>query len=198
MFEYMHSKNIIYRDLKPENILIDEEGYLKLTDFGFAKFCEGKTYTLCGTPEYLAPEVLLNKGHSKPVDWWTLGILTYEMIAGIDPFNADDPMQIYQNILKGKVKFPKDFDSNAKSLVKHLLVADVTQRYGCMKKGVNDIKNHRFFKHLDWYKLTQKKIPASYIPKIISTGDTTNFSEYPDSDQEALPVDQRDDPFLSW
>jgi len=76
------------------------------------------------------------------------------MIAGIDPFNADDPMQIYQNILKGKVKFPKDFDSNAKSLVKHLLVADVTQRYGCMKKGVNDIKNHRFFKHLDWYKLT--------------------------------------------
>lgn len=92
MFEYMHSKNIIYRDLKPENILIDEEGYLKLTDFGFAKFCEGKTYTLCGTPEYLAPEVLLNKGHSKPVDWWTLGILTYEMIAGIDPFNADDPM----------------------------------------------------------------------------------------------------------
>ena len=125
MFEYMHSKNIIYRDLKPENILIDEEGYLKLTDFGFAKFCEGKTYTLCGTPEYLAPEVLLNKGHSKPVDWWTLGILTYEMIAGIDPFNADDPMQIYQNILKGKVKFPKDFDSNAKSLVKHLLVADV-------------------------------------------------------------------------
>jgi protein kinase A len=168
MFEYMHSKNIIYRDLKPENILIDDEGYLKLTDFGFAKFCEGRTYTLCGTPEYLAPEVLLNKGHSKPVDWWTLGILLYEMIAGIDPFNADDPMQIYQNILKGKVKFPKDFDSNAKSLVKHLLVADVTQRYGCMKKGVNDIKNHRFFKHLDWYKLTQKKIPAAYIPKIVS------------------------------
>lgn len=95
MFEYLHSKNIIYRDLKPENILIDDEGYLKLTDFGFAKYCEGKTYTLCGTPEYLAPEVLLNKGHSKPVDWWTLGILTYEMIAGIDPFNADDPMQIY-------------------------------------------------------------------------------------------------------
>lgn len=95
MFEYMHSKNIIYRDLKPENILIDEEGYLKLTDFGFAKYCETRTYTLCGTPEYLAPEVLLNKGHGKPVDWWTLGILIYEMIAGIDPFNDDDPMAIY-------------------------------------------------------------------------------------------------------
>jgi len=84
MFEYLHSKNIIYRDLKPENILIDGEGYLKLTDFGFAKYCDTRTYTLCGTPEYLAPEVLLNKGHGKPVDWWTLGILTYEMIAGID------------------------------------------------------------------------------------------------------------------
>ena len=109
MFEYLHSLNIIYRDLKPENILIDEEGYLKLTDFGFAKYCQTRTYTLCGTPEYLAPEVLLNKGHGKPVDWWTMGILTYEMLAGIDPFNDDDPMAIYQKILKGKIKFPRDF-----------------------------------------------------------------------------------------
>lgn len=97
--------------MKPENILISSDGYLKLTDFGFAKYLEsGRTYTLCGTPEYLAPEILLNKGHGKPVDWWTLGILIYEMIAGIDPFNDEDPMGIYQKILKGKVRFPKDFD----------------------------------------------------------------------------------------
>jgi serine/threonine protein kinase len=83
------------RDLKPENILIDEEGYLKLTDFGFAKYVDTRTYTLCGTPEYLAPEMLLNKGHGKPVDWWTFGILLYEMLAGIDPFSDDDPMLIY-------------------------------------------------------------------------------------------------------
>jgi len=90
MFEFLHSKNIIYRDLKPENLLIAEDG-----DFGFAKVVEGRTYTLCGTPEYLAPEILLNKGHGKAVDWWCLGILIYEMNAGIDPFTDEDPMGIY-------------------------------------------------------------------------------------------------------
>jgi protein kinase A len=166
MFEYLHSKDIIYRDLKPENILIDNDGYLKLTDFGFAKYCEARTYTVCGTPEYIAPEILLNKGHSKPVDWWCLGILTYEMIAGNDPFNDPDTYMIYQKILRGKVKFSRDFDKNAKSLVKHLLVADVTKRYGCLKNGANDIKNHRWFKNMDWYKLGQKKLPAPYLPTI--------------------------------
>ena len=102
----------MHRDLKLENILVDMNGYLKIIDFGLAKMLDSNdtTKTYCGTPEYLAPEVLLNKGHGKPVDWWTLGILTYEMIAGIDPFNDDDPMAIYQKILKGKIKFPRDFD----------------------------------------------------------------------------------------
>ena len=109
IFDYLHNKNIIYRDLKPENILIHKSGFLKLTDFGFAKIVEGRTYTLCGTPEYLAPEIILNKGHGKPVDWWTCGILLYEMIAGIDPFSDDDPMMVYQKILKGKIKFPKKY-----------------------------------------------------------------------------------------
>ena len=135
MFEYLHSKNVIYRDLKPENLLIDPDGYLKLTDFGFAKIVEGRTYTLCGTPEYLCPEILTNKGHGKGVDWWTLGILIYEMIAGIDPFNDDDPMAIYQNILRGVIKFPRKFDRDARSLVKHLPQADLSKRYGNLKNG---------------------------------------------------------------
>ena len=118
IFEYLHSKNVVYRDLKPENLIINSDGYLKLTDFGFAKIAEGRTYTLCGTPEYLAPEILLSKGHGKPADWWTLGVLLYEMIAGIDPFSDEDPMAIYQKILKGKFIFPKGFDSSAKSLCK--------------------------------------------------------------------------------
>ena len=129
MFEYLHSMNICYRDLKPENLLIASDGNLKLTDFGFAKVVESRTYTLCGTPEYLAPEILLNKGHSKPVDWWTLGILIYEMNAGIDPFSDEDPMAIYQKILKGKIKFPRDFDKFISSFIQKCEVA--REAFGC-------------------------------------------------------------------
>jgi serine/threonine protein kinase len=137
IFEYLHSNNVIYRDLKPENLLICPDGYLKITDFGFAKIIApgNKTYTLCGTPEYIAPEVLANKGHDKGADWWTLGVLIYELLAGIDPFAADSPSQIYKNILGLKYSFPSSFSSEAKSIVKKLLEPDLSKRYGCLKNG---------------------------------------------------------------
>jgi len=199
IFEYLHSKNIVYRDLKPENILINKNGYLKLTDFGFAKQLENeKTYTLCGTPEYLAPEIILNKGHGKAVDWWTLGILLYEMLVGIDPFSDDDPMKTYQKILKGKINFPKTINKDAKSLIKHLLTQDTSKRFGCLKNGVKDILNHRLFEGFDWKNFVYLTMPAPYIPDIKSEDDTSNFEKYPESDTESPSVDKKNDPFLKW
>jgi len=199
-FAHIHSKNIIHRDLKPENILMCPNGYSKLTDFGFAKIMEPgtRTYTLCGTPEYIAPEVLLNKGHGKPVDWWTLGILIYEMIVGQPPFCDEDPMGIYQKILSGKIVFPKLFDKNAKGLVKKLLTADLGKRYGNLKNGVDDIKTHKWFKDLNWEDLLEKKITAPFKPNVKSESDTSNFDDYPDSDEQPPVVNAAQDPFANW
>jgi protein kinase A len=201
-FEYLHNKNIIFRDLKPENLLISSDGYLKLTDFGFAKILnEGRTFTICGTPEYIAPEIILNQGHGKAADWWTLGILIYEMHTGIDPFSDDDTMSIYKNILKGKVQFPSCFDKeakDAKSLIRHLLVADLSKRYGNLREGVNDIKKHRWFNNFSWEDLLKKKIKPAYIPQVKSLGDVSNFEEYPDSNSQVPEIKSTLDPFLSW
>jgi serine/threonine protein kinase len=120
------------------------------------------------------------------------------MNAGIDPFNDEDPMLIYQKILKGKIKFPSSFSSNAKSLVKHLLEADLSKRYGNLKGGVNDIKGHRFFKGLDWNALVSRTIKPPYTPKVSSASDISNFSSYPDSDKLSPAIKSSDDPFLEW
>merc|ERR1711957_360273 len=199
-FKHIHSKNIIHRDLKPENILLMGNGYSKLTDFGFAKILEPgtRTYTLCGTPEYIAPEVLLNKGHGKSVDWWTLGILIYEMIVGYPPFVDEDPMGIYQKILSGKIVFPKLFDKNAKGLVKKLLTADLGKRYGNLKNGVDDIKQHKWFNDLDWNQLLEKQLPTPFKPTVKDPSDLSNFDDYPDSDEAPPAVAPGSDPFATW
>lgn len=196
IFEYLHSLSVVYRDLKPENLLLAADGYLKLTDFGFAKLIQGRTYTLCGTPEYLSPEVLLNKGHSKPADWWTFGILVYELLVGIDPFSADSPMEVYQNILHKKPRFPPYVDPAAKSLIRHLLVADLSKRYGCLKNGVHDIKFHTWFSGFDWVQLVTKQLPAPYVPPELS--DFRSEGKYPDSPALSPALVPEADPFLTW
>jgi serine/threonine protein kinase len=131
-FEYIHSKNMLFRDLKPENVLVTKDGYLKLADFGFIKRLNRgeKTYTFCGTPEYIAPEIISNGGYSSAVDWYSLGIMIYELLYGRPPYMANDPMDIFKMVLTDKILFPKDFDPNAKSIVKHLCHHDLSKRYG--------------------------------------------------------------------
>ena len=194
--EYLHSRNIIYRNLKPENILINKNGYIKLTDFELVKNLDDRTYTLCGTPGYMAPEIILNKGYGLGVDWWALGILLYEMICGVDPFADESPMKIYENILEGKIKFTSDFDDTSKSLIKHLLDKNIRRRYGNLKNGVEDIKNHEFFKTMNWDKLLKQEIPADFIPKLKVDNELKYFDFYPDSDEKVEPIQNEDDPFM--
>jgi len=141
-FEYFHSKDLIYRDLKPENVLVCDNGYVKITDFGFMKKIKKweRTYTLCGTPEYMAPEVILNQGHGRAADWYTLGIFIYELMVSRPPFMHHDTYEVFKMILKEKVPFPKEFNTDAKSLIRHLTKTDLSKRYGNMINGVDDIR----------------------------------------------------------
>jgi len=182
VLQYLHEKDIVYRDLKPENLLIAANGYLKITDFGFAKELKEDTWTLCGTPEYLAPEIIQSKGHGLAVDWWALGILMYEMLCGYPPFYDENPFGIYQKILVGKIDFPKYFDEFARDLVKRLLTADKSQRLGCIGGGAADIRRHKFFRGVDWHALAGRQIQAPIVPQVASPLDTHYFETYDEDD----------------
>mmetsp|Transcript_18003 Transcript_18003/g.58771 ORF Transcript_18003/g.58771 Transcript_18003/m.58771 type:complete len:960 (-) Transcript_18003:2139-5018(-) len=203
-FEEMQRYGWVYRDLKPENILIDHLGYAKVVDLGFAKQLRDpidpsspdgknrvydKTYTLCGTPDYLAPEVIACKGHGFPVDWWGLGILIYELMYGQAPFSTEDPMATYQLINKytkiGKLQYPTGFSKPACDLISKLLHPNPQLRLGVLRGGVADIKTHPWFSGLDWDKLYKQEIKAPWVPEIKDSMDARNFDEYPeDSDED--------------
>ncbi|ORY96167.1 kinase-like domain-containing protein [Syncephalastrum racemosum] len=175
---YLHNQDILYRDLKPENILLDGTGHIRLTDFGFAKRVPDVTWTLCGTPDYLAPEVIQSKGYGKAVDYWSLGILIYEMLAGYPPFFDDSQFRLYEKILTSEPRYPPHFSPQARDLLTHLLTTDLTSRYGNLKRGYHDITEHPWFADIDFEQLLQRKVEPPYVPQLSSEGDTSNFEKY--------------------
>lgn len=193
--ETLHSLDVIYRDLKPENILLDYQGHIALCDFGLCKLNmkdKDKTDTFCGTPEYLAPELLLGQGYSKVVDWWTLGVLLYEMLTGLPPYYDEDVPKMYKKILQEPLRFPDGFDRDAKDLLIGLLSRDPKRRLGY--NGAHEIKKHPFFSQMSWKRLLIKGYIPPYKPPVTSAIDTSNF------DQEFTrekPIDSVVDEFLS-
>lgn len=179
--EYLHSLNIIYRDLKPENILLDAEGHVKLTDFGLSK--EGiqdnfSANSMCGTPEYLAPEILDKRGHGKAVDWYSLGALTYEMLTGFPPFydlKDRDRDKLYERIRRGTLPYPSYITPSAQDLLIGLLNRDPNARLGAGERDGEEVKVHAFFSGMDWTALTQRRIPPPFRPNLQEASDVRYF-----------------------
>jgi serine/threonine protein kinase len=177
--EYLHSKGIVYRDLKPENVLLDAEGHIALTDFGLSK--EGiqdnvSAHSFCGTPEYLAPEILTREGHGRAADWWSLGALLFEMLTGMPPFYSRNRDRLFYKILKATLRIPKFFSPAAKDLMIGLLSRDPSARLGS-EHDATELKTHPFFESIDWDMLIKKEITPPFKPTIPGLTDTRNFDQ---------------------
>ncbi|KAL7485761.1 hypothetical protein ACHAW6_011359 [Cyclotella cf. meneghiniana] len=177
---YMHRRHIIYRDLKPENVLLDSDGYTVIVDLGFAKVIKDKTYTFCGTPLYLAPEIITQKGHDKGADHWSWGVMLYEMIVGMTPFydGIVDQMGLFKNIVRGKFDFPAEVSYYAKDLINRMLVVPQYDRLGSFAGAEMDIKRHPFFDGIDWEKLAAKSLKVPFKPTVKNPLDGSNFDDY--------------------
>ena len=186
---HLHHRHIAYRDLKPENVLIDAKGYCCLIDLGFAKIVMDKTYTLCGTPEYLAPEIILSKGHDKGVDYWAFGVLIYEMLVGRSPFYSygTDQVSLFKRIVQVKYAFPPGGIVNEASqdLIQRLIVRRQANRFGCLARGDMDIRDHAWFGVIETEKLLNKKISAPWVPQIKDPLDASHFDSYRHMENEA-------------
>lgn len=177
---HLHANGIMHRDLKPENILLDADGHAMLTDFGLAKEFEeenARSNSMCGTVEYMAPEIVLGKGHDKAADWWSVGILLFEMLTGKPPFVSGNRGKIQQKIVKDKIKLPPYLSSEAHSLLKGLLQKEVSRRLGSGPGGSNEIKSHKWFKSINWRKLEAREIQPSFKPNVSGENCIANFDE---------------------
>ncbi|XP_076021200.1 cGMP-dependent protein kinase 2 [Genypterus blacodes] len=187
-FDYLHTRGIVYRDLKPENLLLDAEGYVKMADFGFAKKIGPgkKTWTFCGTPEYVAPEVIMNKGHDFGADCWSLGILIFELLTGNPPFAGTDPIKIYTMVLHGieKVDFPKRICKRPDDLIRRLCKLNPVERLGNKKNGIIDIKKHKWFQGFNWEGLRHRKLPSPLRRELKGPMDHSHFDIFPPETEE--------------
>lgn len=186
--EYLHNNNIVYRDLKPENILFDEEGHIRIADFGLSKkFMRGeRSYTYCGSPEYMCPEILKKEGHNHMVDYYTMGVLLYEMIAGVPPFYTNNKEEMKRRILEAELTFPARFGEVLKDLISKLLNRDPRQRIGSVK-GMEEVKSHPWCEGIDWNVVEKKGITPPWKPKL----DKSNF----DPEYTQLPLDFDEEKF---
>lgn len=177
--EYVHNLDVIYRDLKPENVLLDAQGHVRLTDFGLSK--EGISdsssgaNSFCGTPEYLAPEILNRQGHGRAVDWWSLGALLYEMLTGLPPFYCRDREKLFEKIRRGELFYPRHLSQRAQSLLRGLLTRDPTKRLGSGELDAGEIKSHLFFADISWSKLAKGEIAPPWNPTLSGSLDTSQF-----------------------
>mmetsp|Transcript_4700 Transcript_4700/g.11405 ORF Transcript_4700/g.11405 Transcript_4700/m.11405 type:complete len:772 (-) Transcript_4700:196-2511(-) len=177
-FEHMHALKIMYRDLKPENLLLNAKGHVKLTDMGLAKVTPGKTFTTCGTPDYFAPEVIASTGHTQAVDWWTLGIFYYELMAGNPPFEAQSPMQTYRKVMKGidKVQFPPACEGLLEAVIKGLLQEEPSSRLCMRPGGAKNLKKQAWYKGFDWDAFGTLRMEPPFKPSVKDPPDAGNFN----------------------
>ncbi|KAI6227750.1 Ribosomal protein S6 kinase [Aphelenchoides fujianensis] len=180
---HLHRCRIVFRDLKPENIMLDSTGHVKLTDFGLSKEGEEKTFTFCGTVDFMAPEVVLRTGHGRACDWWSMGTLFYDMVVGCPPFASSCSKKVIEKILRSRIRLPSGISEEAQSLIKSLLKRNVVNRLGAGPEDAEEIKRHEFFADIDWEKAYRRELVPPFQPSLQRPDDVslfdTRFTELP-------------------
>ncbi|KAI5729540.1 hypothetical protein M8J76_003623 [Diaphorina citri] len=194
--QYLHESRIIYRDLKLDNLLLDTEGYVKIADFGLCKEGMGfgdRTGTFCGTPEFLAPEVLTETSYTRAVDWWGLGVLIFEMLVGESPFPGDDEEEVFDSIVNDEVRYPRFLSLEAIAIMRRLLRKNPERRLGSSERDAEDVKKQAFFRHIQWEELLHRRVKPPFVPTVTDVGDVSNFDEEFTSEKPELtpPKDPR-------